>query len=80
MDPPQINFVDNNSILIINRHGLMKQVFVPFKVIVAVNISIFRIGNVVYVDEVSQDRQNRLMYRVAGKWWHYDLFVIAVGF
>ena len=32
MDPPKINYVDPNRIMVINPTGKIRQLFVPFKV------------------------------------------------
>lgn len=42
MDPPQINYVDHNSILIVNPAGKMRQLFVPFRVQVLRDTTIFK--------------------------------------
>ena len=32
MDPPKINYVNNNKLIVINQNGKIRQLFTPFKV------------------------------------------------
>ena len=76
----QIDFVDNTSILVVNNKGKMKQLFVPFKVQVAREIDGFKVSQSMYVDEVKNDHQFRLLYRVDTRWFPYDFFFIKINF
>ena len=62
MDPPQISYVDYNSILIINPKGKMRQLFVPFRVQVIQDTTILKRNTWVFVEEVhaSRSTQNAL--------------------
>lgn len=80
MDPPQINYVNNNSILIINQKGKIRQLFVPFKVQLICDTSILKKDTWVLVEEVQPHHQYKMLYRVTKHWWPYDLFKIAATF
>jgi len=80
MDKPQVNYVDNRSILIVNPSGKMRQLFCPFRVQVTTNTSILKQDSWVLVDEVKQHKNHLLLYKIGGNWWTYDLFRIAATF
>ena len=80
MDPPQINYLDSNSILVINPAGKMRQVFVPFRVYVLHETSILKKNHWVLVEEVQAHDQYKMLYRVASNWWPYNIFRLQVNF
>ena len=80
MDPPKINYVDHYSILIINPTGKMRQLFVPFKVQLIQDTSIFKKNTWVMVEEVQSHEHYKILYRVTTHWWPYHLFKIAAVF
>ena len=82
MGPPQqrINFVDYNSLLVINQSGKMRQLFVPFKVQTIQDISSFKRGSWVIVEEVQSHARHKLLYRIGSTWWSYHLFRISTVF
>lgn len=80
MDPPQINYVNHNSIMIINPAGKMRQLFVPFKVQLLHDTSVLKKNTWVMVEEVQPHHQYKMLYRVTTHWWPYDLFKIAATF
>ena len=80
MDPPQINYVDRNSILIVNPAGQMRQLFVPFRVYVLSETNILKINHWVLVEEVRANEEHKMLYRVASNWWPYYIFKIQINF
>ena len=64
MPPIQINYANSNSLLVINHHGIMKQLFVPIKVRCVLPIGILRENSVLYVEQVEAHPQYRIIYRV----------------
>ena len=80
MDPPKLNFIDYNSILIINPTGKMRQIFVPFKVQLLYDTKILKKGTWVIVEEIESHRDYKLLYRVTNHWWPYHLFKIGAVF
>ena len=80
MDPPQINYIDHNSVLIINPKGRMRQLFVPFRVQVIQDTSVLKRYTWVFVEEVIPHNQYKMLYRVITHWWPYHLFRIQIHF
>ncbi len=80
MDPPKLNFVDYNCILIINPTGKMRQLFVPFKVQLLYDTKVLKKGTWVVVEEIESHRDYKLLYRVTDHWWPYYLFKIGAVF
>ena len=76
MDPPHINYVDHQSILIVNPSGAMKQLFVPFQVKVAVSFKGIPANSLVMVEEVMPHQQHRIIYRIYTLWLPYWYFTI----
>lgn len=80
MDPPQINYISNNSLLVINPTGKMRQLFVPFRVQVLYSTSLLQKDSWVFVEEIQTHQEFKLIYRITNKWWPYDLFKLSVAF
>jgi hypothetical protein len=80
MDPPQITYIDHNSILVINPMGKIRQIFVPFRVQVMQDTTILKIHTWVYIEEVMPHDQHKLLYRVTSNWWPYNIFRIQIHF
>lgn len=80
MDPPQINYVEYNCILLINPTGIMRQIFVPFKVQVLYDTSTLKKNSWVIVEEIESHKEYKLLYRIMDHWWPYYLFKIGAVF
>ena len=80
MDPPLINYVDHNSILIINPNGRMRKLYVPFRVQVINDTTILKRNTWVYVEEVMPHDQNKLLYRITTHCRPYSVFRIQIHF
>ena len=80
MDPPKINYVSNNSIMVINNYGSIRQLFVPFKVQVIHATAILVKDAWVVVDEVQQSDKYLLLYRIGRNWWPFYVFKLSVEF
>ena len=80
MDPPKINFITANSLLVINPYGKLKQIFVPFTVKVISPTSILLVGSWVVVEEIKTHSIHKLLYRVTGHWWPYNIFLISIKY
>ena len=80
MGPPQITYIDHNSILVINHRGKNRQIFVPFRVQVMQETNILKIHTWVYIEEVMPQDQNKMLYRVTSNWWAYNIFRIQIHF
>jgi hypothetical protein len=80
MKSPEINYVSNNSIMVINNYGSMRQLFVPFKAKVILPTASLVKDAYVVVEEVQQHDKYLLLYRIANKWWPYYVFKLSVEF
>lgn len=80
MHSPLINYFDPFSILIINREGKMRQVFVPFPVVVLHDTSVLKKNSRVRVDKIQAHEKFKMLYKVTDNWWPYYLFKIQVSF
>jgi hypothetical protein len=80
MDPPNINYIDYKSLLVINPAGQMRQLFVPFKVQVMQPAEYFKVGTWVEVEEIMPHDQYKLLYRIGTNWWPYYIFRLTVLF
>jgi hypothetical protein len=80
MDPPQISYIDYNSILVINPRGKIRQIFVPFRVQVKQDTTILKINTWVVVEEVMPHDQHKLLYKITSIWWPYNIFRIQIHF
>lgn len=80
MDPPYINYLDHDSIMVINSAGRMRQLFVPFKARVVEPTDTLILNSWVNIEEVYPHREHRLLYRVGNNWWPYYIFRLEVRF
>ena len=80
MDPPQIKIIDNNSLMVINKKGIIRQLYVPIKVQVLYDTKILKKNSIVFVDEIQAHQQYKILYRITDNWWSYHLFSIAATF
>jgi hypothetical protein len=60
MDPPKINYVNNNTLIVINQNGKIRQLFTPFKVQVLRDTNHFKEKSWVIVEEIIQHPQHIL--------------------
>ncbi len=80
MNPAIVNYIDYNSILVINPTGQMRQLFTPFKVQVIHETSILICGTCVWVEEIKPHHELKLIYRIGNNWWPYNSFRLTVLF
>lgn len=80
MDQPLINYVDYQSILVVNPTGQMRQLFTPFKVQVIEETSLLKRGTWVWVEEINPHPEFKLIYRIGYHWWPYYCFRLSVLF
>jgi hypothetical protein len=80
MDPPKFTFVNNNTLMVINTKGKIRQLFTPFNVQVLQDTEHFKEKSWVVVEEIKQHSQHILLYRVINNWWPYYIFRLDVRF
>lgn len=68
----QIQFVANNSLLVVNPHGKLRRLFFPIAVRTLVDVGTLKMGTHVYVEEISSHKRHRIVYRIFNSWYpHY---------
>ncbi len=77
---PHLNFVDYNSLLIINPAGKMRQLFVPFKVQLLQDTGKLKKDTWMTVEEIDSHKDYKILYRIASSWFPYYLFRISAVF
>jgi hypothetical protein len=80
MDPPQINYVDPKSLLVINTQGIMRQLFVPIRAQVLYDTHVLKKDSWIIIEEIQPHKSYKLIYRIGNNWWQYDLFKLAATF
>jgi hypothetical protein len=80
MDPPKINYLNPNTLLVIGSRGKMRQLFTPFPVQVVKPTAHFKENTRLVVEEIQQHPKHLLLYRVINHWWPYHIFRIDVRF
>ena len=74
--PMQIKFYNPYSLLIVNRKGKLRQLFVPILVKCSYSYDILKKDSLVYVEQVVANEQYRILYRVFDQWYPYYFFNI----
>jgi hypothetical protein len=76
MDPPKINYLNSNTLMVINTAGKIRELYTPFKVQVLTPIKPLQNNSMVFVEEVQLNAKHRLIYRIADNWYPYYIFKI----
>ena len=72
----KLNFINSNSIMVINPKGKIRQLFCPFIVQVSTQIKFLHLGSNVYVEEVSIDNKYKIVFKIGEHWFPYNFFKI----
>ena len=82
MDPTNKNilFYDSYSVLLLNPSGRIRRLYTPFKVNCISSIENLRINAILYVDEVFEDPDDILLYKINGNLYAYKHFNIHINF
>ena len=59
--------VSINSILIIDRYGLLRRIYCPFRAIIVIPVGVFKTGMIVLVDAVKMTEDLQDVFVVEGK-------------
>ena len=70
----QLYYAANNSLLVVNQHGKLRRLFVPIAVRTLVDVGVLKMGTHVYVEEVAEHSQHKILYRVFNAWYPYLYF------
>jgi len=81
MDPPQnILYYDSYSLLVINPKGKIRRVYTPFKVHCIEPVDDLQFNSRLIVDEVFEDQEDKLLYKICGNLYAYQHFEITIQF
>lgn len=75
MDPPQINYINHNSIMVITHSGRIRQLFTPFRVQCILPVGSIKPLTWVYVEQVLPHRQELIIYPVFDQWYPNHCFI-----
>lgn len=73
-----ISFCDENTLVVVTQKGFLRLLYVPFQV--SSNESDKHAKRFAYVEAVKQHPQDLIVYRIMGKWYKYNLFIIKAVF
>ncbi len=82
MGPPKENvlFYDSFSILVINTTGKIRRLYTPFRVQCQLSLDHLSASSTLYVDEVFEDTDDLLLYKINGNLYPYYHFAIRINF
>lgn len=75
-----ILFYDSFSILLLNPNGQLRRLYTPFRVTCIKHIDNIRINAVLFVDEVFEDQDDLLLFKIYGNLYAYHHFTIQINF
>ena len=78
--PHFIQYVNPDVLLVVNRMGLLKIIYTPFRVQCVSQIGNFRAGTFVFVDEVASAPGDKLLYIIGSRPYLHTHFVIRIHF
>jgi hypothetical protein len=76
----EIIFYNANCILVINKTGKLRKLYVPFQVKCVTHVRNLKPGTIVFVEEVAQHEQLLIIYRVFNEWMPYNDFSIIISY
>ena len=75
-----VQYHDSFSILVINHWGKMRRLYTPFRVKCLSTTGDIQENSTLYVDEVIEDEDDKLLYKICGNLHVYTHFSITVSF
>ncbi len=75
-----VKYCDATSILIINSRGKIKQLYTPFQVRCNEDVGRFKMGSIVYVEEVAAGERDELIYLIGEGAYFHKYFRITANF
>lgn len=74
------SLVDPNSIIVINRKGLLRKLYCPFRILCIETVGNIQKNTWCYVDRVEQDPVAIILYNIGGYRVPYHHFHIYINF
>ena len=73
-------YCDANSILLVNKNGIIRKLYCPFQVKAIKDYETFSKDAVLWVDQVASNEKNQLVYWIMQKAYIHKQFEIIAGF
>jgi hypothetical protein len=71
-----VRYQDPRSVLVVSHKGLLRQVFVPIKLLCVEGVEQIPVGSYVFADAVFLHKKYRLLYWICGRLIPYHFFTI----
>jgi len=78
--PKNILFYDSYSVLVINNKGRIRRLYTPFRIFCIEAIDHIQQNTSLYADEVFEDPDDILLYKINGNLYPYYHFTIQINF
>jgi hypothetical protein len=78
MDPPEINYEDPSSLMLVVTKGKIKRLYTPFRVQVREDIGRYRTETWVYVEGIADHRKHRILFLISSFWYPYKFFKLQL--
>ena len=69
-----LKVADPKSLLVVTQGGKLRKLFVPIAVKCLRDIEILKQGCTIYVEEVAEHHQHKIIYRILGSWYPHRYF------
>ena len=66
------------NILVVNNHGYLKRIYLPFRVKCILAVGSIRVNEFVYVDGVAEHSVHLIAYFIHNEWHPYHAFQIRI--
>lgn len=76
----QVKYCDSHSILLVNKAGLMKRLYCPFRVASKGTLKDFKLNATLWVEQVTSTEKDELIYLILGKPYLHTDFEIKASF
>lgn len=73
----KIHYLNSNTLLIVEKGGVLKRIFTPFLVKCIIPIENIPLDEIVEVTEVFSNKETPLIYRIRGKLFANYYFVLV---
>lgn len=76
----RIVYYDSFSVAVINSKSKLRRLYCPFMVKCINTTDGIKADSYVYVDQVLNDSENKLLFKIGGKLYSYSDFRISINF
>jgi hypothetical protein len=76
MNGQMVYYHDSYSMLIMNKQSEVKRLYTPFRILCIQSIDDIKMGCTLFVDEIFDDEDDILVYKIMGNLYAYNHFII----